>query len=443
MKDLESEQLEPVADLNAPQKLSSAQFFEIGELASGMIRDDLLPLLLLYPLLILPQILATLSGEAGGAFSYWALPLTERLVQIAVFYFICRRWANRLKSHENPGINPNPFSFLLLGLIFWAFVEGPVLTILWLPESNFRLFFPMIWTICLILTLRFYFYFLPLMLGQRSLKEALGFSSRISQMDFFLPIRVMLAPFAIMTFLSHLISAFSPDERWLLVRYLLSFSSGLFFVLSSYLSIATGLTLLSTKQWREFQLDPYRRARLETLKIRGNALVARLLLPKNGVKILVLAVLIAVGNLFQLNSTPPTAKIKVEKIFVSDNLITLEISASDPEFKLRGLNPHLFAVAGNDFELISENPLPRSILVNGKALEGSALSGAPEAAEARFTIAFAANRKADELTLLKDLNLWYRRVKIEHLSMKTAEIKPNQLDPEAKLPAEATTPVTQ
>jgi hypothetical protein len=209
-----------------------------------------------------------------------------------------------------------------------------------------------------------------------------------------------------------------PDGRSLIVNGIAASAEGIFWILSTYTGFAYALVALDDSEWRRVGLEPYRIEQLRTLQAQGRTRVARLLTPSAGVKMLVLALLVFIGNLSREMSMAPATAIQVKNVAVDDYKITIEVTISDASYDFRGFKPYAFRIASKSGEKISEE-LVRASLSPDKAEVIPAVS--PDKEPRSLFLEFRSNKSKEKLVAIDYAWLWYQLVPLEALRMdKTA-----------------------
>ena len=264
----------------------------------------------------------------------------------------------------------------------------------------------------LIVGYRYYFYFLPLLLGVAPASNLLSETRSYTLADRAGPLRVMVAPFAITTLLVSLAQLPSPDGRSLLVSFISSALVGVFWILSSYLALAYALLFLSSPAWRDSALDPYRKERLETISVNAQTRLTNALRPKAGLRTLALALLLVMANFVRQISVPPSVKVELVSIEANQQTVIMVVNLHDPDFKFRGFNPRAFMLAGEGGRPVSTT-MAKVSEVGGKSDDVNDLSGR---SDVKLKLQFEIDRSAEDLRQLQDLWLWYQFSKIIYIS---------------------------
>ena len=327
---------------------------EIFPTAAALLWQDRYRILALYVLLVGASLVANvLKLEDSSA--YLALALIDRLLQLLFTYLVVTRWLRKLSTAARVFSWPVILRYFLFGTGIWCLFTTPLLLLYksspLLLSGSFFLIGIAIW-----LSLRFYFYAVPVLLGRPSLKASLDLAIKITEGDRWLAIKLLVAPCGILSALLAVVLSFSPDGRLRWINYASELVSGIFWILTTYLAVAASFLRLSDEVWREENLEPYRTARLSTLDFQGSSWLARQLRPAHGFGWLLISALIWIGNMMRLFSMPPPGTLEVRKISAEGSKVTLELHLSDPEHHFQGLQPVYFALAGEQRAVISQTP---------------------------------------------------------------------------------------
>ncbi len=399
-------------------------------LAAGLLGADRNFVLVLYPLLALPLFVEEFADRFNPAFTF-ILPGSERAVELIFLFFLGFRWARKLRPQtDSMPRQPEPAHFpasafarlFFTGFVLWALVIFP--PALSLAGGRFQGFiFVALFLPGIILSYRYFMYFFPILFspGGQSLAKSLDSAAQFVRNDLLLPLRVLAAPLGVSTFLSSLCAAPFPDGRDIYLSLLGDLFSPLLWILSCYLGLAFALLMLPDKEWREFNLDPYRHARIDTLSILSPGWLASILSFKSGIKFLIIAAFVWAGNQIRLEFMPPAGEITVKSVDVSGNTVTMNIEVTDPKYRLRAFRPVHLRLAGEKYLETGDSsalvaPFPEKVLSPEITDSPDLRIFIPPASKpVELTLIFKASRSGGQLTALQDLYLWYRHAKIANV----------------------------
>jgi hypothetical protein len=413
-------------------------------LAAGLVWQDRLVLIPWYLLLVAPEwILVMLHGPSNEAILFCQLAACT--LEIVFMYYVCRRWICRLsRTPKQPYELSAFFRLLLIGYAFWMMLVVPLVLSMYLSPEQ-RLIPLMMLIPALIIMLRFYFYFFPAALHERSVGTILQQAKQFTENDKMLALKVLAAPIGLMLLSSSLIGSISPDGRERIVLWLASLTEGIFPILKAYLGFAVALYLLNDAEWHKQELDPYRNARLNTLELGAPAWLAKLLSPKTGVYLIAMGILVWIANQGRAVQLPPTPTIGLQQVVVEQvenssagsstssisgepasspdarSQIVIELDLHDSQYHFRGFFPHFFNLSGESGVLVASQPA--SILVNGIPLDTEVLRAFSSMDQMTLKLTFFSDRSTEQLTALEDLHLWYRRARLIPLNMKEVQTK--------------------
>ncbi len=383
--------------------------------AAGLFWSDIRILLLLYPLLIAPAVLARFS-PLPSAFAY----LVESLVDLSFLYFIARRWADKF---SNTGVGFHWKRYLIVAAV-GLLALLPIELAIWGLQFSMEVqpFAAFIFVGLLILwadaVFKYYFFFMPVVLGATAPRRIIALARGYTTGRGFLLLRVLFGPTVITLLLWSLLRLPSPDVRLLPVEWALLAAAKVFWVLCAYLSTAAGVIFLGESEWSSFRMQPYRSERLETLQVRAPRFLCNALTPRWAVRLLVIGVVVEMANMVTLQATPPGPAVAVSAIAIDDHKLTLTLSLNDPRYKMRGFNPFYLRLAGaNAADIVSI--LPSRIEMQGAPLSLGELAGRTSAG---MKVEFKTDRNADGLKDLKDLHLWYLGTRLTLLEMHKAQV---------------------
>lgn len=387
-------------------------FIDIARLTGGFIGSE--PLFFLCMLLLSSAcgIIGTVKPKILADYSIYMM-LVERGIQLSVLYVITKRWKQRLSIQRTDETYYTGVIFTFIGYALWCSIMGPLVGLTMIKNGSFVLLFLL--GVGCYLSLLYYFFHIPLIFGSLDLKQSLGTAKEIIQSDRMLPFKIIGSAGGITILLYAIISAPYPDGRSVLFSIIALIASSLFWVLTSYLSLAAACFVLSDKYWHDWKLDPYRTSRFETLSKHGSSIITEILSPKGSVIALMLGSMCLTANFFRSQDIPPTATILVESATVNEDTVTLKLNLSDEIYSFRGTSPMNLALAGESRSVISPVPEVVTDTVTG---EDKRFFIPNNQKQERITVSFKADRSGDALIALKDLYLWYRNVKIAHLELK-------------------------
>ncbi|NDC38570.1 MAG: hypothetical protein EBZ48_11015 [Proteobacteria bacterium] len=407
-------------DQEPPKKATAiGAYWQIFPTCAAMLSHDRYFILCLYPLLVVTSVLMV-GAIAPSESTYIVMAGCERMLQLLFCLLVSTRWIRRLSQGPRPLEPRAMLRFFLFGLFLGGLLAAPVVMLMSGDSPALVASALTMAGLGSLLSLRFFFYPIPMLLGRGSIGEALHLARRITDGDPLLPLRLLVAPCALYTLALAIVRSFSPDGRELWTSYGAALVSGIFWLLVTYLSTATALLRLDERVWREENLDPYRTARLSTLEFQGSSWLARQLRPSHGFAWLVVSLVVWLGTMLRFLGMPPAATITVTDIQIRDAEIRLSLHLVDEQYRFRGLQPLYFALAGEQRAVIA--PYPSSASLHG--YPSSVLMGMPtENADVSVVLTFTASRAGSDLKALKDLYLWYGNNKITLLDMQSAVVE--------------------
>ncbi|MDC0357525.1 hypothetical protein OAO01_01820 [Oligoflexia bacterium] len=385
---------------------------EAYKIASSLLWQDRKFLLILYFLLVLPDLLN--STFVGTAQYMVALQITKRTLCLIFVFLVSVRWARFLC------IQPMTYSLatlsrlMVFGFAFWFLFAVPTALMVVAP-GNLQPLFVLLFIPAAVIALKYYFYFFPIVFNVKSVQKIISDTRAITANDTFVALRTMVSPMGAMLLLVALGQALAPDGRQIMVSCFADLFTGVYTLFSTYLSLAFCLVLTPHSAWRAYGLDPYREARLATLTLHGPALLSRLLRPKNGLIMLGMGILVWTANEMRAAEMLPAPTISIESVQAEDKLLRMNLYLIDEAYTFRGFYPAFFRLAGEKGTAIAN--FPSKIVINGQEQTG-ALSIPNDNVEMHLTLEFTTDRSAEELQALEDLLLWYRHAQIDWVDMK-------------------------
>lgn len=384
-------------------------------LASAFLATDARLLCLLYPLLILPSVIGTLLRTVDAQ-QILGFSIVEGLLEAFFFSFIASKWI-RAFADKKVGLTPSGVVYVLLVTIaIWMGTHFSLFAAHFNVLDQTSYVAMIILTLVCIVSLRYYFYFIPALLGVRSFAQVFRDGFTLIQNNRSLPLLLIAYPFFLTILYSGIITGLSPDGRSLTVSLLLDLGSQLYLVLSTYLALGIGLALAVHDVNLASFFEPYIESRFDTLVVRAPRRVAAIIHFKNWVQVMFLALLIWFGNMIQLWNLAPSPIITVQKVAYDkqQSRATVFLTAKDSEHKFRGFKPILFRIAGENGEPLTTFPQRVETLNDHK--DASTDVPASEKEEA-LLLEFAVVQRAEDFENLKDLNLWYGQVKLAPISV--------------------------
>ena len=371
---------------------------------------------LITPLIVILAIPAMVPHLVDHFQVRYLMPLSalDRALQLLVLYGISLRWLNQLRSTPLRRDSRSLAVLLMVGFSLWAMITIPVTVQLLAFNSSIKSFFLLLLIPAVLLTWRYFFYFVPIVLGVRSLTEILNRSNSYIERNFWSPIQILVAPTGITLILCSIPALFSPDGRELFWVMLHDGLGGFFWIISLYLHLGFVLVLMPENTWSAESFDPYRQARLDTLEVQAPKSLGLLLKPRNGVTMIAIGALIWTGNTVRLSQLPPSVELEARSITTEENLVRMTLRVRDPAFRFRGFAPIHFALANEKRTTIADAPTSASL----PNFTDEILYSFPRSEdELDLTVSFETSRSGPALTKLKDLYLWYRYVKLYRVNL--------------------------
>lgn len=380
--------------------------------ASSLLQRDFFKVLLLWPLLFAVSVSAHFISPLSFKM-LTALTLIERAGSTLFFFIIARKWAKDFSVHKSA---PGALAFLRLlavNLSIWFLISLPSLFDALYTSTVLQVTYLFILLPTLGFLLQFYFYFIPILYGVKSWREIFRESLMFISYHRALPIKLILGPLIFSIFFVALFHAISPDGRYLWVTILMDIAESLFWIVNTYLCLGVGFSILSYRVHTPTGIDPYLRSRLDTLRAFASEILTPIISPANSLKYAIVASLILYANFVRLWETPPRVKMNISSVAVDKDQLKVTIEADDPEYRFRGFNPSLLHIAGETGEELSnKNP---KIRIDGQSIEDK-VSIWKDQPKMHLAITFTLINRSEEIKNLKDVHLWYGRVKLNHLS---------------------------
>ncbi|MCB0332849.1 MAG: hypothetical protein KDD55_05070, partial [Bdellovibrionales bacterium] len=316
---------------------------------------------------------------------------------------------------------------LIGGFVFWVLFALPLSLLTIAPETlgTLALFLLMP---AIILSLRFYFYFFPILIGHTSPKTILGEASEYTKFDSFLGLKALIGPLGFMLVIVASIRSFSSEETNLLLTLTVEYLSTIFPLLTIYLGMSFCLTLLPEKKWSAYGLTPYHRERFETLRVNSPKWLSNILRPQTGLFFLVIGSLLWLSNDLRTSQMPPSAKIQVLSVSAKDSSLTLELSIDgEKDANTLSFHPGSLRLAAEKGSNISQQ-VPEILFQGEKLPFGARLDDIIHGEETKtslpviLTVTFETQLSEKELTKLGDMYLWYRNYRMDHILVPTEEL---------------------
>jgi hypothetical protein len=331
----------------------------------------------------------------------------DRFLQLVVVSFIVLRWRRKLEHVK--GSLGSPFvaavRIITAGFVIWGALTIPIVSATFAPVAWAAPVFLFIFFLAVFWSFRFYFYFAAFGLLGGTTRNACAAALELGRKEPLAAVRSLVAPVGVTALVVGLLSYPSPDGRSLFWATASSAAEGIFWVLSTYTGLALALVMIDESAWRSAGLDPYRHQRLRTLEAQGRASRFNWLSVRSGVRILLVATCVIVGNLVQGFSSPPAAHITVESYTVRDRTVSVVLELTDEQHAFRGFNPYAFSLASQTgFDVVSTGIAKASLTPEGEPLRGAFPS---QPGPVKLYIDFTSTKTDDALRGMDNLYLWY------------------------------------
>lgn len=365
-----------------------------------------------------------INGWFGGVASpTLILQPISHLVQLWALGRLSQRWLKRFSSPEADLSLSSWTRFLTIAFVFWVAILLPGVTLL---SAGFvgQVLAGVVMALGIGINLRYYFFFLTAWFRPSTVTSTLQRAHQIARAAPLLPLQTLLFPYGLTCLLMMVSLAPAPDGHLWWTQLLFDLSSGVGWLLGSYLGVAAGLVLLAHKPSATTApaADPAPLLRFERS---ASGYLSDLIRPSRGMLLFALSVLVWMGNMSRLWTTPPTAAIGSVEVSLEEGgprnaRLVVTFTATDAKYQFRGFRPHFFRVADEHGSAVAQSPL-RAELLNS---DGSTrtpfptLSETPELATTlRIQLLFQSEDTIEHLRSLKNLFVWYRGVKIAPLQM--------------------------
>ena len=381
------------------------------QLAAGMLVSDLKLVVLLYIILVLPNLIGVVYGEIDQ--NSFIIETSKRLLELVFLYIVTRKWIRHFSISDYEERNATLFSLILAGFALWLLFAVPAVLVILDPGGigfpALLLFFPA----CFI-GLRYFFYFFPICCSVDDVGQAFKQAAALTEQDRWLPVRALIAPLGISTLLTALSLTPAPDGRSQEIMVFASLWGDLFWVFSTYISLALVVILADAETWKNWELVEDRKKSVLEIMLTGPQLFARALEPRTGIFLLVLGLFVMVGNLSRAEMMQPAAEITIQSVDISDNKVTTVLRITDARYNFNGFRAYYFSLAGEKKSHIAR--VPDYVEVEGVSHEVTA-AFKPEHESVEVLLNFEVNRSKEEIEALEDLYLWYRSYRVGLLDL--------------------------
>lgn len=396
--------------LDSEKSLKPDQLLEprATKIAAWLIWNDARALLLLYPLLILVPILRHFISDSGPILA--ALIVLDRCAELTFLYFISRRALTTLGFKLSATKLSGVLIFCAWGFGLWLIFQAGVFLQLIADSPRSILVSGACTGIGTIFGLRYFYYFLPAVTGRFNFREVGAIALHFVRSRPLLGLRSLFPALAWVVFLTGLISIFSPDGRLFGVNLAIDLISGLFFLISTYLSIGIAYSYCDEFCWHEIGVNLTEIFPAVEKRRRGNE---KLLSRGTAIRISLAACLLWIGNTIIDLTTPPAATIEIISATAKDYSAELQLKLNDSIYSLRGLDLNAFSLAGEKRIPVSTSIVSLTDQANNK-IEWPLHSDQTQS----VNIVFTTDRRAEDLASLQDLYLWYKMVRLAHISIK-------------------------
>ena len=257
-----------------------------------------------------------------------------------------------------------------------------------------------------------YFYFAPMLYGtgrnsSAALSLALVRSARTT------PLRTIIPILAISALLGGLVGLFSPDGREPFYNVGLAVASAIADVIGLYLAASYGAWLMGRMPENSAVSElQFKGAEAESTNASGDLLTL-----KTSSILLIAGLALNLGNFGQSASMEPAARITLKAAKVEESKVILDLVLLDEKYKLRGVQPMAFTLAGPNRGSISSPP--ELLSINDAPLANPNFRfQMPRTADAlSIRLNFLTTRSAEDLKEIQDLHLWYKNVKLFKLEL--------------------------
>jgi hypothetical protein len=269
--------------------------------------------------------------------------------------------------------------------------------------------------VCFSIMLLFYFFFVPVICGVKKEVDVLIAAMRFANFDMYMPLRVLCTPFALSFFLVALVSDPIPSFSSMVLNEVFY---GIALVLSTYGAVAFGISYWIRESDNEDNNQEI--LKLQIIEQQAPDWLRNSLGVNNGVLLGILALVFSVNSLSLIYSLGQDTQIKVEYSTVDDNSITLHVIVSDTPDNLRNFHPMLLSLGSENRTILSQYPV--SILFDGEFYGPTKplLSYKPSQLRSntlKFAVRFDVDGRAEKISQLKDIHLWYATNKLQHIDL--------------------------
>lgn len=397
-----------------PPKSVSSPLVLTGFIASALMRADILLVSMFTVILAIPDLYLTIFRPSSLVASP-VCSLTSELLISLFFALIAVRWFRVARVSSSEGgkesylglpVLGNIFLIVLIRSILWGLISLSSLMQMFSDSRELVMATSLVSALAVFILLKHSLFFVPLLIGKEGASSFFAASQDLTRGRIWSIVSLYFPPLALSAIASGAISGFSPDGRSLINVMVLNLASTIFPIVSSYLLLAYGL--LASKRVTPAIFPEIFFKRSEPGFLQAS------LTPRGAASVFVLALIVWSSNIVQLWSLAPSPEISlVAASYSAPGSISLKLSLKDPTYKMRGLKPILFRVAGENGDPITETPF-RAIF---EGYQNNFFFDSPASSESAITLDFAILFRQDDFLKLKDLHLWYASTRILHLDL--------------------------
>jgi hypothetical protein len=350
-----------------------------------------------------------------------SLLVFDRVIQLLVMAGVALRWTRRFEQNSRSTSSRIAAirRICVFGFGVWCLVSLPRLLAEYVPHDGIRTLLLLSMCVGVFWCLRYYFFFTIAALLARPMLESAHAALTLSRKHPQAAIRSLIGPLGVTALLTVSIFALQPDGRSVVINGCAAAAESIFWLLSTYTALAFAVVCVDDYDWRRAGLNPYRTDRLKTIESRGRPLLAAILTPATGLKLLVLGVIVLIGSLVKDQMSPPAVTARIEQVTVSDYKIAVTLEVSDPQYHFRGFKPAMLSVRTKAGTPIADE-LTNASLSNDKR-DLVFLMPVSDGSPRKIYLEFRSKKSRENLVGMDNAWLWYQRVPLLPLVLATTD----------------------